>query len=138
MNEQNKEVLTKIYQNAKMGSDSISYVNEKSDDESLKSALLRQQSEYSQVASEAAELLNKDGEPAKDKGVFSHACLWGSVQMNTLADKSADHIAEMMMQGSMMGIIDMSRTLKKYSSAEHSAIKLGEKLIEKKKTIFSK
>ena len=38
MNEQNKEVLTKIYQNAKMGSDSISYVNEKSDDESLKSA----------------------------------------------------------------------------------------------------
>lgn len=47
MNEQNKEVLTKIYQNAKMGSDSISYVNEKSDDKSLKSALLRQQSEYS-------------------------------------------------------------------------------------------
>lgn len=130
MNEQNKEVLTKIYQNAKMGSDSISYVNKKSDDESLKSALLCQQSEYSQVASEAAELLNKDGEPAKDKGVFSHACLWGSVQMNTLADKSADHIAEMMMQGSMMGIIDMSRTLKKYGSAEHSAIKLGEKLIE--------
>ena len=79
MNEQNKEVLTKIYQNAKMGSDSISYVNEKSDDESLKSALLCQQSEYSQVASEAAELLNKDGEPARTRAcsampVFGEVC----------------------------------------------------------------
>ena len=62
--------------------------------------------------------------------MFSHACLWGSVQMNTLADKSADHIAEMMIQGSIMGVIDMSRSLKRYSQADSSVKKLGEKLIE--------
>ena len=42
MNEQNKEVLTKIYQNAKMGSDSISYVNEKSDDESCREKIFEE------------------------------------------------------------------------------------------------
>ena len=50
--------------------------------------------------------------------------------MNTLADKSSDHIAEMMIQGSIMGVIDMSRSLKRYSQAESSVKKLGEKLIE--------
>ena len=130
MKNQNTEFLTKIYQNAKMGCDSISYVSEKTDDANMKQSLQKQNTEYNDIASQAAELLNENGETAKEKGAMSHACLWGSVQMNTLADKSSDHIAEMMIQGSIMGVIDMSRSLKRYSQADSSVKKLGEKLIE--------
>lgn len=130
MNDRNTEFLTKIYQNAKMGCDSISYVSEKSKDEDLKQSLLKQHEQYSNVAQDAAELLNEKGEPAKDKNPMSKAMLWSGVQMNTLADKSSDHIAEMMIQGSMMGVIDLSRDLKRYSDTDSSVQKLGEKLID--------
>ena len=130
MKNQNTEFLTKIYQNAKMGCDSISYVSEKTDDADMKQSLLRENAEYNDIAAEAAELLGENGETAKEKGAMSHACLWGSVQMNTLADKSSDHIAEMMIQGSIMGVIELSRSLKRYEQADSKVKKLGEKLIE--------
>lgn len=130
MNDRNTEFLTKIYQNAKMGCDSISYVSEKSKDEKLKESLFKQHEQYSGVAQDAAKLLNESGELAKEKGPVSKAMLWSGVQMNTLADKTSDHIAEMMIQGSMMGVIDLSRNLKRFSDTGKDVKRLGERLIE--------
>lgn len=130
MNNRNNEFLTKIYQNARMGCESISYVSDKSEDENFKSALLKQYNEYDKIAHDAAELLGESGEPAKEKGPVSKAMLWSGVQMNTIADKTPDHIAEMMIQGSIMGIIDMSRNLKRYSETKTAVKKIGERLIE--------
>ena len=130
MNDRNTEFLTKIYQNARMGCESITYVSEKSNDEQLKQSLLKQHEQYNGVAMDATKLLNESGEPAKEKNPVSRAMLWSGVQMNTLADKSSNHIAEMMIQGSMMGVIDMSRNLKRYSDTDGKVIGLGEKLIE--------
>lgn len=130
MNEENNEFLTKIYQNAKTGCDSISYVSEKSNDEKLRQFLLDQHREYSEIAQDATKLLNESGKAAKDKSPVSKAMIWSSVQMNTLADKTSDHIAEMMIQGSIMGIIDMSRNLKRYNDTTAPIKKLGERLIE--------
>ena len=130
MDERNNELLTKIYQNARMGCDSISYVSEKSKDEDMRESLLEQHRKYSDIAQDATKLLNESGEPAKDKGPVSKAMIWSSVQMNTLADKTSDHIAEMMIQGSMMGVIDMSRNLKRYSDTDKPVLSLGERLIE--------
>ena len=130
MNDRNTEFLTKIYQNARMGCESITYVSEKSNDEQLKQSLLKQHEQYNGVAVDATKLLNENGEPAKEKNPVSRAMLWSGVQMNTLADKTSDHIAEMMIQGSMMGVIDMSRNLKRYNDTDGRIISLGEKLIE--------
>ncbi len=130
MNNRNTEFLTKIYQNARMGCDSISYVSEKSKDEGLKKSLLKQHEQYNNIAQDATKLLSESGEAAKEKNPVSKAMLWSSVQMNTLADKTSDHIAEMMIQGSMMGVIDLSRDLKRYSDTDKNVQKLGEKLIE--------
>ena len=130
MNDRNTEFLTKIYQNARMGCESISYVSEKSKDEQLKQSLLKQHEQYNGVAQDATKLLNENGAPAKEKGPVSKAMLWSGVQMNTMTDKTSDHIAEMMIQGSMMGVIDLSRNLKRYNDTDKAVQKLGEKLIE--------
>ena len=42
------------------------------------------------------------------------------VNIQTLTDKSSSHIAEMLMVGSNMGIINAIKNLKKYSDAEQS------------------
>ena len=56
----NSEFLTKIYQNAKMGYDSISYVSKKTDDAELRDAILKQHAQYTDIASEATELLSAE------------------------------------------------------------------------------
>ncbi len=48
--------------------------------------------------------------PSKEK-MMEQTMLWGSIQMNTLLDSSEQHIAEMMINGTTMGIIDMTKKL---------------------------
>ena len=134
----NKEFLNKIYQNAQMGVNSITYVSEKTEDNKLLGQLRHQLQQYNEIAAEAANALLQNEDFPKEKGPLAQVGLWSSVQINTLIDKSADHIAEMMMQGSSMGIIDMSKALRKYKNAEKETIALGEKLIETEEENFSK
>ena len=39
------------------------------------------------------------------------AMMWGSIKMNTLTDNSRAHIAEMMIQGTVMGITSLKTSL---------------------------
>lgn len=134
----NKEFLNKIYQNAQMGSNSITYVSEKTDDTELLLQLQIQLQEYNEIASEAADALLENDNIPKEKGPFAQVGLWSSVQMNTLVDKSASHIAEMMMQGNSMGVIDMAKALRKYKNADKETVALGEKLIKTEEENFQR
>lgn len=134
----NLEFLNKIYQNAQMGSNSITYVSEKTNDTKLLGQLQNQLQEYNEIASEAAEKIFENDKIPKEKGPMAQVGLWSSVQMNTLVDKTSTHIAEMMMQGSTMGIIDMAKALRKYSNAEPGTIALGEKLIKTEEENFQR
>ena len=113
-----------------MGYNSITYVSEKTKDPDLLKYLQEELNEYNEIVTEASETMVEKNKSPKEKGPMSQIGLWSGVQMNTLVDKSSDHIAEMMIQGSMMGVIDMARCLRKYSDAETKTKKLGEKLIE--------
>ena len=39
------------------------------------------------------------------------AMMWGSIKMNTMKDDSRAHIAEMMTQGTVMGITALTRSI---------------------------
>ena len=132
------QTFYKIYQNAKMGSDSITYVCEKTDDKDLLSQLQIQLQEYNEIATEAAGALFENDNIPKEKGPLSQVTLWSSVQLNTLTNKSSSHIAEMMMQGNSMGVIDMAKALRKYKNAEKETIALGEKLIKTEEENFQR
>lgn len=124
------EFLNKIYENAQMGGESISYLTDSIRDKSMLSDLQMQHKQYSDLSNKASEKLAKMSMTPKSASPISQAGVWSGVKMNTLVDKSNDHIAEMMIQGSMMGVIDMSRTLKEYSDISQSTKGLGEELIK--------
>lgn len=134
----NKEFLNKIYQNAQMGSNSITYVCEKTEDTNLLTQLRIQLQEYNEIASEAANALLENDNIPKEKGPMAQVGLWSSVQMNTLVDKTSSHIAEMMMQGNSMGVIDMAKALRKYKNADKETVALGEKLIKTEEENFQR
>lgn len=52
------------------------------------------------------------------------------INMQTMTDNSASHIAEMLIIGSNMGIINAVKNMKKYSDAEPTILKLMERLLK--------
>ncbi|MBR5498254.1 MAG: hypothetical protein IKV76_09775 [Clostridia bacterium] len=128
-NKRTAEFLNKVYQNAQMASDSITTVSQKVQDKNLLSDLQTQHQQYTAISSKATtELANANELPA-DSNIMQQAMTWGGIQLNTAFDKTPDHIAEMMIQGSTMGIIDMSRTLKQYNDIPQNIKALGYELI---------
>jgi len=56
--------------------------------------------------------------------------LWMGVQMNTLLDKTSSHMAEMLIQGSSMGMIDNTKTLNTHKNLSPKVEKLTRRLNE--------
>ena len=106
MEENNLKILKEIHKATKMGMDSISFVAEKLDDNKLKDNLSFQYTQYGQVMDRVNKLYENYGEIPEDKNVMNTIMGWTGVQMNTLSDKSPSHIAEMMIEGTTMGIIE--------------------------------
>ena len=104
--EQPQYILNQVNQGIKMGMDSISNVSEKVQDSRLKDELLFQYDKYNEILNEVNdELTNYDDFP-KDLNPMQKAMGWMGVEMNTLTDKSNSKIAELMIQGTNMGIIE--------------------------------
>ncbi len=123
------EFLNKVYQNAQMASESIATVAQKVQDQNLLSDLQTQHQQYTSITSKATTELANTNELPSEKGFMTQVSTWGGIQMNTMLDKSPDHIAEMMIQGSVMGIIDMTRTIKQYSDIPQNIKALGYELV---------
>ncbi len=124
------DFLNKIYQNSQMGSNSIQMLCEKVENADILNDLRTQHEQFCSISAMATAELAKLQSLPKDKGPMVQIGLWSSVQMNTMVDKTPDHIAEMMIQGSMMGVIDMSRNLKRYSDTSQPVKDLGTNLIQ--------
>ncbi|MEG1028302.1 MAG: hypothetical protein RSE07_06405, partial [Oscillospiraceae bacterium] len=66
----------------------------------------------------------------KDISAFEKLTTYLMINMKTMTDKSSQRIAEMMIIGSNMGIINAIKNIRKYSNAEKDIIDLMKKLLE--------
>ena len=125
---QNVELLNYIYQNSQMGTDTIKQLLEIVKDEEFKQQLQSQYNEYKIINDATTDLLNKHGFDEKGISAFEKVKTYLMINMQTLMDKSTSHIAEMMMIGSNMGVIDAIKNLKKYKEAEPDILTIMERL----------
>ena len=105
------QVLDEITKGIKMGMDSISSVAEKVDDEKFKNALLDQYNGYNELLNRVDNKVQEFGNVPKDIPPMQKTMAHMEVKMNTAVDDSVSHIAEMMLQGTNMGIIEGRRIL---------------------------
>ena len=126
------EVLADIYKNEKMGSDSILKVMPKASNEKFRAALTCQLSGYERFSEKAKEMLSERGYKAKEENPMTK--LWASigVAMNTMVDSSDSHLAQMVVEGSTMGVTD---TLKLLRESENSGV--TEKTLKMMRDIIS-
>ncbi len=106
----NSETLSEIYRNAQLALQSISDILPEVEDEGIRNEILRQHEEYEKICSSAALLARTNGQELKEPGPIKKAMMWSSIKMSTMSDNSAQHIADMMIQGTVMGITSLKKT----------------------------
>ena len=114
----NRYILNELNKGIKMGMDSISNVSEKVQDDRFKQDLKYQYDEYNKILDEVNNSLTDYDDFPKELNPMQKAMGWMGVEMNTLADKSNSKIAEMMIQGTNMGIIEGVKLLNQNPEAD--------------------
>ena len=122
------ELLNYIYQNSQMGTATIKQLLDIVEEADFNSQLQSQYNEYKRVNNEAKIMLNENGYDEKGINAFEKMRTYLMINIQTLADKSTSHIAEMMIIGSNMGVIDAIKNIRKYRNAEPDILSLMERL----------
>ena len=114
------EMLEKLYKNVKMGSDSIIKLMDKATDGEFKTSLTKQIDGYESLAKKIKKRLSDMGQEAKEENAMVK--MWSSVgmAMNTLMDSSDSHLAQLIAEGSTMGITDSIKLLRDYENTNVS------------------
>lgn len=126
----NRYILNELNKGIKMGMNSISNVSEKVQDDRFKQDLKYQYDEYNKILNEVNdELTNYDDFP-KEVNPVQKAMSWMGVEMNTMMDKSNSKIAELMIQGTNMGIIEGVKLLNQNPDADNEVKNVLNKFIK--------
>ena len=129
---QSEEVLAEAYRNTQLAIQSISNLLPQVDDMPTREELIRQHEEYEQFSAKTTMLAKDKGIELKEPNPFKKAMMWGSIKMSSMADNSRSHIADMMAQGSLMGISALRKTAGELSPEGNEDIKaLLKEMIEK-------
>lgn len=104
-------VLNEVSKIAKMGMDSISYLAPKVSDKEMRKVLVAMYSQYGNTQSQINQHFEKYGEIPDSTPFRDKMMSFAGVQFNTLKDRSNSHIAEIMIQGTLMGVIECQKFL---------------------------
>ena len=127
---QDMALLNFVYQNAEMGKETIPKLAKMVENTEFRRVIESQLSEYQTIYNTAEEKIKKSNQEARGVGAMEKISAYTMLNLNTLLDKSSSHIAEMMMQGSNMGIIDITKKLRECPDAEPDTIRLAQKLLK--------
>ena len=125
----NVELMNYIHQNSEMGQETIKQLIEIVEDENFKRNLQSQFTEYKNIfdlSDASLKELNKD---SKEINAFSKVSAYIMINLKTLTNKTSSHISEMLIQGSTMGITDITKKIKEYKDADKKILDLANKLL---------
>ena len=104
--------LDEIHKGACMGVDALDFVMDKVEDDDFKQELEKQYNDYKDIAKRIEDIYPNynEGKP-HETNAMNKVMTWGEVEMNTLTDKSNSKIAELLLNGVNMGIIEGKKIL---------------------------
>lgn len=139
-NDINLKVLKELGKGAKMGTDSISFVFKKVSDKEFSDELSFQYNQYDDIVNRINDIYTKYDLVPDNTNIKTEFMTWMGIQMNTMEDKSNSKIAELLIQGNTMGIIEGRRLLNNNPNVDPEIqktlddfVKLQENTVEKLK-----
>ena len=145
MNENKNEinVLDELNKGACMGKDAIHFILDKVEDERLLEELNIQYKKYNEISDKINNIYPKynDDKP-HETTTMNKAMTWWGIEMKTITDHTTSKIAELLLQGTNMGIIEGRRLLNHKTTNDeiHSLVQeyvdMQEQAVEKLKTFL--
>ena len=110
---ENINALDEISKGACMGVDAISDILDKVEDNKFKKLLKNQKEFYDDIKKEVDKIYFKynSEDIAHETNIMTKAMTWSMVNMKTLTDHSNSKIAELLLQGTNMGIVEGRKIL---------------------------
>ncbi len=141
--ENDVNVLDELNKGACMGIDAINFIMDKVEDQKLKQVLKEQYKDYEKISNEISSLYPEySKKEPHETNAINKAMTWYGIQMKTLNDKSNSKIAELLLQGTNMGIIEGRKLLNHKSTDEkvnelvQAYVDMQEEAVEKLKTFL--
>lgn len=125
----NEKAINDAYKNAHIALQSIKDLLPEVEDNELKSELEKQYDGYKQIIEEISQYMKKNKIEPKDVNFFKKAMLWSSIKMKTLFNNSKNQVAEMMINGTVMGINELTAMKNEQKNLKTEALELIEKLL---------
>ena len=127
------ELLEYIYQTTDLGKKGYVHLLQALEDKDnkIKKEIEKQLDGYEKLKKETETKLEENKIKPKDKGPFIELMNKMGVNMNVMMDNSDSKIAEIIIQGLTMGIIEMEKQLKEYEhEVDKEYIKLAKKVLK--------
>lgn len=140
-----EELLEELYKNVGMGTDSLLNVIPKVKNAELSAELTSQLNKYGGYSQQIGSMLEQCGGQAKEKNVMAKMSAKLGVEMSTLTDPTDAHIAQMVIEGTTMGITDTIRLVRNYENSNctegalslaRSVVSYQEQAVEKMKNFL--
>ena len=128
MNE--REVIVKLYQNVDMGVVGIESIEDKIETRALAKTVLNQKEEYQNLKQELLSFCKDYNVQEKELGTMAKLSSGMMSNMKLMMDKSDNHIAKMMMEGTNKGLISLEELKNNYDGKDEKLIAMIEKLIK--------
>ncbi len=119
MDKHNLNILDEVNKGATMGMNAISYVFKKVTNDEFKVVLDTEYSKYKKISKRINDLYSAYSDKVPhEANVMNKMMTWYGIQMNTMMDDTTSKLAELLMQGTNMGIIEGRRLLNQNSVLE--------------------
>ena len=115
---QDVEMLNYVYQNAEMGRDALTQLIQITNDTKFRKTMEAQLNEYQNVFDSAEKMIQERNEQAKGVGPMAKISSRLMVNTKTMMDSSPSKMAQMLIQGSTMGVVEVTRHMKDYDGSD--------------------
>lgn len=126
----NEEMLQFLYKSASMSVDTTARVIAKTHDARLRRELNEQKDGYRRFADDAVKGLKSHGLTPQDNPLMTKLMTNVGISVNTMIDSTPSHIAEIMINGTNMGVLKMNKHLNRNKDISEETNKLCRELID--------
>lgn len=130
MNENDKTIYKEIQKNSDMAIKAIDAISPKIKNGSMKQLVKKQGMRFTSLKNRAANELARENVERYKPGRLSEMMLKSGIYMNTMFHADNARIAELLMKGNNMGIIEAQRIVNRNRNAYGRSISMARELLE--------
>ena len=128
--EMNTKLLDEAYKNVRMASFAIDCIIDKIEDQSLEDLLRKQNDCYLNYVERLEKLSEELKHKPKDINFMLKGMSFASIKTKSMMNDETPHLAEMLVQGTTMGITDTLKAKSEYPSDNHELNKIVDEIVK--------